>query len=677
MQLLNKNIMKDINLNSDVVVYGSTPAGICAAIRCAREGYKTTLVSVGPKVGGTLSGGLSYTDTLMVKPRSPILDEYVMHVRNYYHEKYGSDSENYAACENGYISEPHVAEYILEKLLSAERNLEVIRGWKLDSVERRMRSITAIRLSTFGDIGQCRLAGKVYIDCSYEGDLMGFAGADYRVGKESREEFSEQFAGEIYVCSDTSQYYPREAVGTSDRKSSPKQRGPLDVPPDIRSGELDLVPHPCGMTEFHSRSTGEGDSSIQAYNYRLCLTCDPENSVLAGKPESYDRENYRKRIDFIKKAAEEGKNPLPGPTSVYFCLRKIPNNKVDMNGADMPGANWDYPDGDWGIRNKIAKEHRDYALGFLYTMQHDPELPDDFKEEALKWNLPKDEFQDTGHFPHELYVREARRMNGRYVFREQDARYAHGIHRTPIHPDSIGIAEYPMDSHATGTGGGFYASEITRPSQIPIRSILPKEIDNMIVPVCVSSTHVAFGSIRVEPCWMQLGESAGFIAAFSIENYTLPGHIKTDELLIRLAEKRMTLSFFNDIDVGMSEDWVAAIQFLGTKGLFPSYNSRPHEMMSQREADLWIKHYGMILAGNANCMKIAREIYAILSNNTTEVLGEATMEYFMQGLLVQENYWIGKSIKSNFQSGAPITRANAAIILFDKLKALITNSNAL
>lgn len=651
----------------DVLVVGSTPSGIAAAVRAAREGRTVLLASVGEQVGGMVAGGLSYTDTMTMKARCAFLEEYVASVRATYAERYGGASPEYAACENGYICEPHVARMIFEKMLAAEKSLTVVRGWRIVSAERFGRRIVAARFESTKGEGILRVAAKAFIDCTYEGDLMAATGTAYRVGKESREEFGEQFAGKLHVYGDNSQYYPREAVSGADRRVKPKSRGPLDVPEEKRHGQLDIIPHPAGMTEIGAWSTGEGDDSIQAYNYRICLTSDKANSVAVAEPADYSRENYLDVLERILEAERKGLNPLPGPDSHLLNLRHIPNRKVDMNGADMPGCNWDYPDADWQRREQIAKMHKQYALGLIYFLQNDPQVPANFQAEARRWALPKDEFVDNGHFPHELYVREARRLSGRYIFREQDARYAAGLHRSPIHYDSVAIAEYPMDSHASGTGGGYYASEITRPSQIPYRSLLPVDVDNLLVPVCLSATHASFGTVRVEPTWMHIGESAGLAASLAVKENLAPALLDPAQLQLELLERGIMVTFFNGFDMATQEPWVKAVQFLGTRGFFPSYSAGVDAPLSRAEAETWVNLFAAHLQKQTDINGLARAVLAA-SKADSEPIGRSD---FVDALRRHEQYLTGQAVASfTGQADAPLSRAEAACIVFDSLRVL-------
>lgn len=574
----------DERASAAVVVAGATPGGVAAAARAAREGEDACLVAAGDHVGGMMAGGLSYTDTLTKKPRAPLLEAFVGAVAGHYRSTYGPDSTQFERCEDGYVFEPHVARETFEDLLE-EARLDVRRGYRPVAVERAGRNVRRVTFeSTDGD-GTLDVAGEVFVDATYEGDLAAAAGVPCRVGRESRAEHGEQFAGRIFTDVRGDRYYPREAVGPGDASAPADRAGPLDVPADRRRGDLDLIPHPAGLTEIFPGSTGEGDDAVQAYNYRLCLSRDPDNRRLPEKPDGYDRTDH---LEALQAVEERGLRS-------HLLLRYLPNRKADMNAADLPGENHDYPTAGPRRRAEIADRHRRHALGLLYFLQNDDAVPGDVRAEAREWGLAGDEFVDTDNFPPQLYVREARRIEGRYTFTENDARHAPGLERTPVHADAVAIAEYPLDSHAcwpdrrlgSQPEGFFYASQVTRPSQVPYRALLPAAVENLLVPVALSASHVGFGTVRLEPTWMHLGEAAGFAAALARERGTDPGELDVDRLQRRLAEAGVMLSFFND--AGVDDAYGPAVTYLGTKGLFDGYDARPDATLTAPVADAWVE----------------------------------------------------------------------------------------
>ncbi len=568
------------------VVLGGTPGGIAAAVRAAREGHVTLLVTYNQHLGGMMASGLSYTDTMMKKPRAPLFTEYRAAVREHYRSAFGPDSEHYAACEDGYIAEPHLTEELFDQLVTDEPNLDVLWASYPTSVERDGRLIDSVTVTSFGGDDRVTIDASVFIEATYEGDLLATAGVSYRLGRESRGTYDEQFAGELYTRTRDDRYYPQEAVGEGVDAAAPAdRRGPLDTPPEKRQGSLDLVPHPAGISEIHPKSTGQGDHRIQAYSYRLCLTDDPENRIKPDRPSAYDRTEFQDALEEVERV---GLRP-------FFRLRHLPNNKADLNTADLPGENYEYPEADWDRREEIAGRHRSHVLGLLYFLQNDAAVPDDVQEQANEWGLAADEFVENDNFPFQLYVREARRLDGRYTFTENDARHAPGLDRPPIHEDSIAVAEYPLDSHAckpdrqagSHPEGHFFASQVTRPAHVPYRTVLPREVDNLLVAVPLSASHVGYGSIRLEPTWLHIGESVGYAAAIALDSDTTPADISIDRLQRTLAEDAVMLSFFNDVDINDDDPWVPAVQFLGTRGFFASYDAAPEEPVMAPVAEAW------------------------------------------------------------------------------------------
>ena len=656
------------NHTYDAVVTGGNPGGIAAAVRAAREGNKVLLVTYNQHLGGMMAGGLSYTDTMTMKARTPLLEELVESVRTHYREEYGPDSEQVEYCENGYIFEPHVVEGIFEDFVTAESSLSVKRGFHPVSVGRTGSTMNAVTFEPFDDEDEAFTASAdVFIEATYEGDLMAAAGTDYRVGRESRSEYNEQFAGKLYTQARGDRYYPRAAVGTSEDSAPADRKGPLDVPEEQQQGELDLLPHPAGLTEIYPKSTGAGDDAIQAYNYRLCLSCDPENRRYPEKPPEYDRTEHLEALEVIK---EGGLRP-------YLLLRYLPNDKADMNSADLAGQNHEYPEASWERREEIAERHRNYALGLLYFLQNDDAVPDDIQAEAREWGLAKDEFTDTDNFPWQFYVREARRLDGRTTFTENDARHAPGLDRAPIQEDAIATAEYPLDSHAchedrqagSKPEGFFFASQVTRPSQVPYRSLLPNDLDNLLVPVPLSATHVAFGTIRLEPTWLHIGEAAGVATALALADGTQPADLDWRALQRELLERDVMLSFFNGFDMDTDESWVVPVQYLGTKGYFASYDPRPEEPLGEELGAAWAKRTASLLSGETDAgTEFARTVAACEAADDAEPLDRAAFVAQLNRACDGEDV-PRPAMEPDTEDGATLTRGEACELIYDVLMA--------
>lgn len=596
-----------------LVVLGSTPGGIACAVRAAREGLSVLLVSYERTLGGMLAGGLGVTDTLYDGFRAPLYQAFCDGVVEHYRATYGAGSEQHLASKKGrrYYFEPRVAEKILTDLVAAEPAIEVLRGWYVEGVERRARRLLAVQLAPFAEDGRAagaapqerrRASAEIFVDASYEGDLAAAAGAPYHIGRESRAEHDEQHAGRIFTRHG---YFPREA----------------------HEGRLNLGTFPVVGQEVFAGSTGEGDGLVQTYNYRVCLSRDPENRRYPEKPAAYNREDYAGLLEdqatnLHHPSALRGEFLLQGNQHVRMGEGSVPNRKASWNSNGCVGAQHPYPDGDWPTRRAVERRHKDFALGLLWFLQNDPDVPDTVRADARRWGLAQDEFVQNGNFPTHLYVREARRLRGRYTFTEHDGTLARGLGRAPIHADSIAIAEWAMDSHevtqerqyASLNDGKFLLSEATRPSQIPYRCLLPQGLDNLLVPVCLSSTHVGWGTLRLEPVWMHVGEVAAYAAALAVRAGALPADLPVDTLQRHLVERQVMITFFNDLDMATPEPWVPAIQYLGARGYFPTYDARPDEQLDAPTAARWSQLSGRDVQPRQTRAQAALALYASLTS---------------------------------------------------------------
>jgi hypothetical protein len=347
-----------------------------------------------------------------------------------------------------------------------------------------------------------KVRAKVFIDCSYEGDLMAAAGVSYLTGRESNAMFGETYNG-------------WQLLG---KHQFPDGIDPYRKPGDPASGLLWGVSAVVAGAAGSGDSTGAGDKRIQAYNFRLCLTDDPADKLPIEKPARYEPDHYELLVRVMAARPEAG-------LTAFLNINLMPNHKTDINNngpfsTDMIGMNYDYPEGSYTVREKIWRAHEDYTKGLLYFLGHDPRVPAAIRSEMLKWGYPKDEFVNSDHWTPQLYIREARRMNGEYMMTQANCQGKVTV------PDGIGLAAYTMDSHncerlvvhgmVKNEGdvqiGGF------GPYPVAYRSITPKagECTNLLVPVCLSATHIAYGSIRMEPVFMVLGESAAVAAHLAI-----------------------------------------------------------------------------------------------------------------------------------------------------------------
>ena len=658
----------------DVCVAGGSAAGITAAVRVAREGGTVILVSAFRHLGGVMANGQSCWDSLYDGYRAPIQEEWLAKIRTHYRETCGEDSENYRMSQSGpfgggrfkgaYTWEPHIAERMFEELVAAENGIRVFREYFPEAVERAGREVRAVHFRSLAGEDPLRISARIFIDATYESDIAALAGVPYRIGREDRNEYNEIYAGKIWVKRSGNE---ANFLHGSDEA--------LQWPRVARRGELNIRPWWGTTQEIFSESTGEGDGGVQASNFRVCLSSDPKNQIAVEPPEGYDREEF---LPILEGDPEEGplfphlikSGLLNYPLTAFPAVIPIPGSKCDWNATAIPSGVDDFPDGDWETREAIVKRHRDFSLGLLYFLQRDEAVPEKIREEAQKWALPADEFSDNGHFPHEFYLREGRRIIGRYVMRESDACIGRGLDRAPVHGDAVAIAEWMMDSHDCtperlrgAEGDGFTSlSEYTRPSQIPYRSFLPNDIDNLIMGLAVSATHVAWGTIRVEPCYMHIAETAGHAAAMSLASGAAPADLDVEALQRRLAENRVMLTFFNEFDMATDAPWVPAVQYLGTKGFFSSFHARPDDPITHAVAIIWAKAAGCLLDKSHDAAQCARQV-AEAEKNT----GPAAAEEGFRALLQRELDYRESELKIEVgpdTGGAPFTRGRASMIVY-------------
>ncbi len=493
----------------DLVVYGGTAAGVTTAVAGARHGLKTVLLEPRSHVGGMVSGGLSGTDV----GRRGVIGGLAL-------EFYFLAGQHYELArhlhEIAWMPEPKVAEAIFRRMLR-EAGVTLLERHRLrekTGVRKEGARIVEITMEN-----GARFRGKIFADTSYEGDLMAQAGVSYTFGRESVQQYGESLAGVRAVTQ-----YHQFAV---------------DIPARDRNGNL--------LPEISSEPRGEpgsADRRIQAYNFRIIATNVAENRVPWPRPANYDPKRYELLALYLN--AMTGYLGRPLDINEVNLLRVIPNGKADWNNrgpfsTDYIGKNYDYPDGDYATRERIWKEHEDYQKGFYYFLATDPRVPKPLQEQMNQWGLAKDEFADTGHWPHQLYVREARRMVADFVMTQKDL-------QTDVRkPDVIGMGSYNSDSHNVQrfvNERGFVENEgdvqvPVKPYQIPYRILTPRrsEAVNLLVPVCFSASHVAYSSVRMEPQYMILGHAAGIAAALAASSGAAVQDIDIAELQRRLKDE--------------------------------------------------------------------------------------------------------------------------------------------
>ena len=514
----------------DVVVYGGTSAGVVAAVQAARMDRSVVLVSPAEHLGGLSSSGLGRTDTGDKSVIGGLSREFYSRIHDYYEQEEAWNREEPGDfrgfrpnAETMWLFEPHVAEQVFEDMI-AEAGVPVVRdAWldREDGVEMqdgRIASITTLGGETY--------RGKMFIDATYEGDLMAAAGVSYTVGRESNDKYNETLNG-VQVRA------TNKRVGDHYRPVDP-----YVTPGEPASGLLPGV-HPGGPGEEHS-----ADDRVQAYCFRLCTTDVEANRVDWPKPEDYDPARY----ELLLRWCDTGRTFFPLNPS------RMPNRKTDTNNhgfalmsTDYIGGNYEYPEASYEERARIVADHESYTKGLMWTLANHPRVPEKIRERVSRWGLAADEFEENGNWPYKLYIREARRMIGDYVMTAHDAR------RMRTTPEPIGLGSYSLDSHhvqryVAETGyvrneGNTYAAT-GGPYQIAYPSITPQpdECENLLVPVCLSSSHIAYGSIRMEPVFMILGQSAGAAAVHAIEEDAPVQEIDYERLRERLLEDGQVLT---------------------------------------------------------------------------------------------------------------------------------------
>ncbi len=521
------------DFSADLIIYGGTSAAVTAAVEAVQSGKTVLVVSPEIHLGGLSSGGLGYTDTGNKSTIGGLSREFYHRVWKHYndsvswkwekHAEYGNQGQGTVAMDGVnrtmWIFEPHVAEQVFEDFI-AENKITVLRDEWLDRengvVMKKGKIISFKTLS--GKI----FSGKVFIDATYEGDLMAAAGVSYHVGREACSVYDETWNGVQAEVKHHGHYFKNDI-------------DPWKIPGKPESGLL------YGISSEPIAANCTGDNKIQAYCFRLCMSNHPENRVSFPKPDNYNPANY----ELLARVFDAGWREWFGKFDM------IPNRKTDTNNhgpfsSDFIGMNYDYPDASYPRRKEIIKAHEDYQKGLLYFVANDPGVPEEVRKEMQNWGLAKDEFTDNGNWSRQLYIREARRMIGVYVTNENDVLAKREV------PNPVGMGSYAMDSHNIQryvTSRGFVQNEgdvgvsPRRPYSIAYGSIVPKkaECTNLLVPVCVSSSHISYGSIRMEPVFMILGQSAAAAACIAIDDKISVQDVAYKTLKEKLVSRRQVL----------------------------------------------------------------------------------------------------------------------------------------
>jgi hypothetical protein len=510
----------------DVVIYGETPAGIAAAVSAARRDKtrRVALATSYSRVGGMVTNGLTHPDFRTFEARTGLFREFNRRVEQHFRERSGAESQEVKDSLLGTHAGPEINHTILRRMLDELPGITILANCPLVSVEKTGERIATITVGSRGEL--ITLAGRYFVDATYEGDLMAATGVPFRVGREGRGEYGESLA-----------------------------------PP-------------------------QADRQVQGYNFRLTMTDRPENMVHVPKPDGYRREDFVALLPLM----ESGKlhrvfgDPYMGLSGGIYKRQTppLPEGKRDINDVShsivrlsMPGRNNDWPEGDAATRQRIFDEHLRHNVGMLYFLQNDEAVPKMFREDARTWALCRDELTGNGHLPEQLYVREARRMVGRNVFTQRDTeRAANTNHaRAVFRPDAIAMGDYGPNCHGTDHDGPLFGGRHTgefyqraAPYQIPYGTILPQGIENLTVPVACSSSHVGFCALRLEPIWMSLGQAAGEAIGLALESDARLSDLAPSKVRHRLHQTGAATIYTSDVPEESPN--FAAVQWWGSAGGF-------------------------------------------------------------------------------------------------------------
>jgi len=532
----------------DVVVIGATPAGVAAAVNAAREGVTVALIEETGHIGGLASGGLSNTDFKTFAALGGTFREFMHRVERHYVKVHGAGSQQVIDCVLGGYYEPGVARTVFEEMLAEQSKITVLLHHRLVGARvipsggnRRIQSIETkdLRAGT-----TTSFTAKVFIDATYEGDLVGAANVPYRLGCESKYEYNED------------------------------------------------------LSEFE-----EGNRYVQSYNFRVTLSRDPSNRLPIIRPATYDETEFLPILDHLR-SGQAKSFANPGPNYI-LKVRPIPNLKADFNDAPatislaLKNVNHPWPEGGPDVRARIFQRYKDYSLGLFWFLGNHPGVPANIRLQMQEWGLPKDEYVETENWSPALYVREGRRIVGEYVFTQHDTQPEPGSVRARLHPDSVGIGDYNLNCHGVyspspGVNLGRHGKAV-RPFQMPYRIMVPIEMDGLLVPVAVSASHVGYSAIRMEPAWTALGQAAGIAAAIAIREQCEPRRVDVPKLQRRLHEAGAFTVYVGDLfpirevprpawdqrppfaasvpPWPSRSDFSVAAQYFGTRGFFHRFGS--------------------------------------------------------------------------------------------------------
>lgn len=539
----------------DIVIYGGTSAGVSAAIQSSRLKKSVVLIEPTERLGGLTTGGLGATDIGNKAAVGGISREFYQNIYRHYQDeanwkwqkpseyKRKGDGRNAENEETMWTFEPSAAVKVYEDMIAKEK-ISIVYGERLnrrDGVKKEGGAIVRIVMESGASY-----EGKVFIDATYEGDLMAAAGVSYTYGRESNEEYGETLNG---VQANKISLSLRGTVSRNARNHNFIDRvDPYVVKGDRSSG---LLPY---IVEGGPGVDGTGDKKIQAYCFRMTLTDHPENRIPFAKPADYDALNYELLFRNYEAATGALEDMYDyGDPLIPWINTPMPNRKTDTNNqkgfsTDFIGQNYDYPEASYEEREKIVARHKSYQQGLMWTLAYHPRIPQQVRDIVSQWGTCKDEYGTGDGWQQQLYIREARRMISDYVMTQ------HHCEGLEVADDPVGLAAYGMDSHMTQRyvdANGYVQNEgniechVAGPYPISYRAIVPakRECTNLVVPVCVSSTHIAFGSIRMEPVFMVLGQSAAIAASLAIDGKVSVQDVDYQQLRTELIANKQRLEW--------------------------------------------------------------------------------------------------------------------------------------
>ncbi|MDR1918631.1 MAG: FAD-dependent oxidoreductase [Tannerellaceae bacterium] len=545
----------------DLVIVGGNPGGVMAAIAAARLGKSSLILERTRFVGGLPANGLGATDIATRAATTGLFREFVKRVQQHYIDAYGAASEQVRLCSEGYHFEPSVGAKVFQEMIAEHPDKITVlymRQFEAESpnISLRDNRIESIRVLNRESGEMETYSGHIFLDATYEGDLGAAAKVPFRTGREGADEFGEPGAGRIYKY-----WGGAEAEG----------------------------------------STYQADNAVQSYNYRLCLTDLPPNRVAFQKPANYNRQEYASLVEDVLTGrttnAPSSAAELRGIARITNIVH-VPNRKTDANNqhaaflsTDLPEENWPWPTSSWEWRDRFAQRLREYTEGLFWFAQNDPALPASFRQACQAWGLAKDEYSDNGHFPRQVYVREGRRFEGLYFFTANDAIPAYMGGRPPVHASSITASHYALDSHAVRkreSGRVHLDGFISYPSAVytvPYGVMVPKEIDNLLLPVPVSGSHIGFSTLRMEPCWMALGQAAGIASHLAIEEGVKVRNVDIEKMQTILLDQQATLIYFKDVNLEDADFRI--VQLLALRGYLPAWEARLDEPVDSQTLQQW------------------------------------------------------------------------------------------